>query len=125
MQIYAVQICKGGRRFFLEHFGCLFPGTSPVKSRSNPPVSTNYKSVENRAKHPKASKPAWLLALEIVTGTMAAVVFLTVVFTTLKRCNSRSSMIIPWKKSASDKDRLAVYIGKLVVSTNPFLFHSK
>ncbi|KAJ8449270.1 hypothetical protein Cgig2_002402 [Carnegiea gigantea] len=85
-------------------------GASPVKSHSNPPVSTRHKSVENGAKHSKASKPAWLLALEIVTGTMAGAVFLTVLFTTLKRCNNRSSMIIPWKKSASDKDRLAVYI---------------
>lgn len=85
-------------------------GASPVKSHSNPPVSTKHKSVKDGAKHSKASKPAWLLALEIVTGTMAGAVFLTVLFTSLKRCYNRPSMIIPWKKSASDKDRLAVYI---------------
>lgn len=85
-------------------------GASPDKSHSNTPLSRKHKAVEKGTKHSKTEKPAWLLALEIVTGTMAGAVFLTALFTAFKKCNNRSSMIIPWKKSTSDKDRLAVYI---------------
>ncbi|KMT12100.1 hypothetical protein BVRB_5g100530 isoform B [Beta vulgaris subsp. vulgaris] len=82
----------------------------PAKTHSNPSVSAKRKPRENEANHKGASRPTWLLALEIVTGTLAGSLFLTALITTYKRWKNRSSMIIPWKKSGSDKDRLAVYI---------------
>ncbi|CAL9030078.1 unnamed protein product [Prunus brigantina] len=79
-------------------------------SKGHPGVNPKNKPAKDVPKHQEASKPAWLLALEIVTGTMVCSLFLVAVFTALQRCNSKSSIIIPWKKSASEKDHIAVYI---------------
>ena len=62
-------------------------------------------------KHKETSKPAWLLALEIVTGTMVGSLFVIGILTAIQRCNNKSSIIIPWKKSGSGKDYLAIHIG--------------
>ncbi|KAL2342771.1 hypothetical protein Fmac_004056 [Flemingia macrophylla] len=69
-------------------------------------------ATKHASKHHGASKPAWLLALEIVTGTMVGSLFLIAILTAFQRfkCNNKSSIIIPWKKSASEKDHLAVQI---------------
>lgn len=75
-------------------------------------MGAKHKPTENQADHQKPSRPTWLLALEIVTGTLVGLLILTALVTTYKRFNSKSSMIIPWKKSGSDKERLAVSIGK-------------
>lgn len=72
-----------------------------------------HKPVENETKHQQTSKPAWLLALEVVTGTMVGSLFLVAILTAMQKCNSKSSIIIPWKKSASEKDHLTVYIGQV------------
>lgn len=80
-----------------------------IKTYSNPSAGTKHKSPGTEAKHQR-SRPTWLLALEIVTGTMAGTLFITALITTYKKCNNKSSMINPWKKSGSDKERLAVYI---------------
>lgn len=61
-------------------------------------------------KHKRASKPEWLLALEIVTGLMVGSLCVAALFTALQKWKSKSSIIIPWKKSASQKDHLTVYI---------------
>jgi hypothetical protein len=53
------------------------------------------------------------LALEIVTGTMVGCLFLIAFITALQRCKDKSSLIIPWKKSSSQKDHVTVYIGLL------------
>ncbi|GMH26591.1 hypothetical protein Nepgr_028434 [Nepenthes gracilis] len=80
----------------------------PVKSRLMAgPKLTPPKEV---AKHPAASKPAWLLSLEIVTGIMVGSLFLIALVTTFQRCHSKSTMIIHWMKSGSEKDRYGVYI---------------
>lgn len=79
-------------------------------SKGHPGVNPKNKPAKDAPKHQETSKPAWLLALEIVTGTMVCSLFLVAVFTALQRCNSKSSIIIPWKKSASEKDHIAVYI---------------
>ncbi|BFG31704.1 hypothetical protein CerSpe_179780 [Prunus speciosa] len=79
-------------------------------SKGHPGVNPKNKPAKDVPKHQETSKPAWLLALEIVTGTMVCSLFLVAVFTALQRCNSKSSIIIPWKKSASEKDHIAVYI---------------
>ncbi|KAF7828289.1 putative LRR receptor-like serine/threonine-protein kinase [Senna tora] len=83
-------------------------GASPAKS--SPVVNTKHQTAEYVSKHHGASKPAWLLVLEIVTGTLVGSLFLVAVFTALKRCNNKSSIINPWRKSTSQKDHMAVYI---------------
>ncbi|CAO2819909.1 unnamed protein product [Amaranthus hypochondriacus] len=80
------------------------------KTHPNANVGAKHKPTENQADHQKPSRPTWLLALEIVTGTLVGLLILTALVTTYKRFNSKSSMIIPWKKSGSDKERLAVSI---------------
>ncbi|CAL5360050.1 unnamed protein product [Camellia sinensis] len=65
---------------------------------------------EEAPKPASASKPAWLLALEIVTGTMVGSLFIVGLLAALQRCKSKTSIIIPWKKSSSDKDHMTIYI---------------
>lgn len=83
-------------------------GAPPAKSHQAP--TSKHQPTENVSKHQEASKPTWLLALEIVTGTMVGSLFLVALFTAYQRCNNKSSLIIPWKKSASEKDQIAIYI---------------
>ncbi|XP_029127672.1 probable LRR receptor-like serine/threonine-protein kinase At1g63430 isoform X1 [Cajanus cajan] len=84
-------------------------GASPAKSQ--PVVNPYHQTTEYVTNHHGASKPIWLLALEIVTGTMVGSLFLVAVLAAFQRCNKRSSIIIPWKKSSSQKDHMAaVYI---------------
>ncbi|XP_031376705.1 probable LRR receptor-like serine/threonine-protein kinase At1g63430 isoform X1 [Punica granatum] len=82
---------------------------APPKGHSVPPTAKHRSSGDGN-KHEKASRPAWLLALEIVTGTMVGSLFLVAIFTALHRCNTKSSIIIPWKKSGSEKEQTAVFI---------------
>ncbi|KAK2989084.1 hypothetical protein RJ640_018873, partial [Escallonia rubra] len=82
--------------------------TTPTKS--HPGVDTKHRPVEDRSKHQAASKPSWLLALEIVTGVMVGSLFLVALLTAVQKCKSRSSIIIPWKKSASEKDHMAIFV---------------
>lgn len=42
---------------------------------------------------------------------MVGVLFLVAIITTLQKCKSKSSIIIPWKKSASEKDYTTIHIG--------------
>ncbi|WMV57305.1 hypothetical protein MTR67_050690 [Solanum verrucosum] len=89
-------------------------GTPPAKS--NPAQSNNkHRTVEGRAKHKSASKPTWLFVLEVVTGVIAGSLFLVAILAAIQKCKNESSIIIPWKKSASMKDHLkdhmAVYVG--------------
>ncbi|XP_068306266.1 probable LRR receptor-like serine/threonine-protein kinase At1g63430 [Pyrus communis] len=79
-------------------------------SKGHPGSNPQHKPAKEVSKHREASKPAWLLALEIVTGTMVCSLFLVAVFTAAQKCNSKSSIIIPWKKSSSEKAHIAVYI---------------
>lgn len=87
-------------------------GASPAQSH---PVGkpTHQPAAEHESKHQGGSKPAWLLALEIATGTMVGSLFLVAILTAFQRCNNKSSIIIPWKKSASEKENIAVYIGSV------------
>lgn len=91
-----------------------------AKTRSNPSANTKHKPKDDEAKHHGASRPTWLLALEIVTGTMVGILIITALLTAYKRWTNKSSVIIPWKKSGSDKDRMAVYIGKYSTLTTLF-----
>ncbi|XP_009627625.1 putative LRR receptor-like serine/threonine-protein kinase At1g63430 isoform X1 [Nicotiana tabacum] len=85
-------------------------GTPPAKSH---PMQSNNKhqSAEGGARHKATSKPTWLLALEAITGVIAGSLFLVALLTAIHKCKNKSSIIIiPWKKSASEKDHMTVYV---------------
>ncbi|XP_010553512.1 PREDICTED: probable LRR receptor-like serine/threonine-protein kinase At1g63430 [Tarenaya hassleriana] len=84
-------------------------GAPLVKTRQSPSPTLKHRPAETESKHHKASRPSWLLALEIVTGSMVGIFLLVAVFSAIHRCNNRSSLIIPWKKSASEKEKFTVY----------------
>lgn len=86
--------------------------TPPVNSRSEAdpnhrPIPDKNKPVAD-GKAVSASKPTWILTLEIVTGTVVGVVFLVALFSAFRRCRTQPSIIIPWKKSASNKENMAI-----------------
>jgi hypothetical protein len=87
-----------------------FVGTTPP-ARSHPGANSKHQPDESVSKHQGSSKPTWLLALEIATGTMAGSIFLVAILTAFQKYNSKSSIIIPWKKSSSGKDHVTVSIG--------------
>ncbi|KAF3516572.1 hypothetical protein DY000_02061060 [Brassica cretica] len=63
------------------------------------------------AKKKKKKKHMWLLDFEIVTGSSVGLLFLVVTFSALRFCNIKRTLIVPWKKSASEKEEhFAVYI---------------
>ncbi|XVE57860.1 hypothetical protein DITRI_Ditri04bG0124300 [Diplodiscus trichospermus] len=80
-----------------------------LPSRSHRAPSPKHQPAEDDAKHQKASKPAWLFSLEIVTGIMVGSLFLVALLTAFQRYNSKSAIIIPWKKSGSKKEHVAIY----------------
>ncbi|KAJ9706540.1 hypothetical protein PVL29_001825 [Vitis rotundifolia] len=82
----------------------------PPPAKSHPGVGPKHQPTLDGLKHQDTSKPAWLLALEIVTGTMVGSLCIIALLTALQRCKSKSSIIIPWKKSASEKEHMQVYI---------------
>ncbi|CAH9084348.1 unnamed protein product [Cuscuta epithymum] len=57
-----------------------------------------------------STKPGWLFGLEVMTGIMVGTLFLVALLTTVHKFNSKSSIVIPWKKSGSIKDCRAVYV---------------
>ncbi|XP_010533657.1 PREDICTED: probable LRR receptor-like serine/threonine-protein kinase At1g63430 isoform X2 [Tarenaya hassleriana] len=85
-------------------------GVPLVKARKSPSLDPKHRPAETVSKHHRASKPTWLLSLEIVTGTMVGIFLLVGVLSAVHRCNNRSSLIIPWKKSGSEKDKFRAYI---------------
>ncbi|XP_058009643.1 probable LRR receptor-like serine/threonine-protein kinase At1g63430 isoform X2 [Hevea brasiliensis] len=92
-----------------QRSAALCGGAPPAKAHQT--FNPKHQPTEDLSNHhQEASKPSWLLALEIITGTMAGSLFLVAVLTAFRRCNSKSSIIIPWKKSASQNDYAAVYI---------------
>ncbi|KAF2297794.1 hypothetical protein GH714_002973 [Hevea brasiliensis] len=92
-----------------QRSAALCGGAPPAKTHQT--FNPKHQPTEDLSNHhQEASKPSWLLALEIITGTMAGSLFLVAVLTAFRRCNSKSSIIIPWKKSASQNDYAAVYI---------------
>ncbi|XAR70310.1 Non-specific serine/threonine protein kinase [Bertholletia excelsa] len=84
-------------------------GSPPAKNHSG--VNPNHQLAQHGNKHQEASKPTWLLVLEIATGTMAGCLFVIALLTAFQRCKSKPSIIIPWKKSSSsDKNHMSIYI---------------
>ncbi|AEE34098.1 putative LRR receptor-like serine/threonine-protein kinaseRLK-Pelle-LRR-VI-2 family [Arabidopsis thaliana] len=81
-----------------------------VKTHGSPSAAPKHQSAQMVAKHHRASKPKWLLALEIVTGSMVGLLLLVALFSAVHRWNNRSTLIIPWKKSSSEKEKFTVYV---------------
>ncbi|KAL3499356.1 hypothetical protein ACH5RR_038449 [Cinchona calisaya] len=79
-------------------------GSAP-NLKSHPVANTDHRPAEDNVKHPTStSRPAWLLALEIVTGVMAGSILLVFLVSALQKCKNKPCIIIPWKKSASRKE---------------------
>ncbi|KAM6556784.1 hypothetical protein CsatB_003803 [Cannabis sativa] len=83
-------------------------GVSPIKSHAE--ANQKHQPLDYQSKHQGTSRPTWLLALEVVTGVMVGSLFLVALLTAFQKCNTKSSLIIPWKKSASEKEHVSVYI---------------
>lgn len=62
--------------------------------------------------HQRQRQPEWLLILEIVTGALMVVFFISASATVIKICKPKSTLAIPWRKSSSLKDQLEISIGK-------------
>ncbi|KAI3687520.1 hypothetical protein L1987_81217 [Smallanthus sonchifolius] len=72
---------------------------------------TRIQPAEHKSENPaRDSKPAWLLAVEVVTGVMVGSLVLIAVFTFVLRCKSKPSVLNMWNKSTSYKDHMAVYV---------------
>lgn len=56
------------------------------------------------------SKPAWVLAIEVVTGVMVGSLFLIALFMAVLRCKSKPSVLNLWNKSTSYKDHMSVSV---------------
>ncbi|KAL8216682.1 hypothetical protein R6Q57_023519 [Mikania cordata] len=80
----------------------------PAKAHNT--QGTRIQPIEHKARNPtRDSKPAWLLAIEVVTGVMVGSLFLIVIFTFAMRCKGKPSVLNTWNKSTSYKDHMAVY----------------
>ncbi|KAG6579498.1 putative LRR receptor-like serine/threonine-protein kinase [Cucurbita argyrosperma subsp. argyrosperma] len=79
------------------------PSSQCVKTKSHP-------GSNEQNHHETTSKPIWLLALEIVTGTLVGSLFLVAVLTAVQKFKRKSSIILPWKKAGSRKYYAPVYI---------------
>ncbi|KAL7610607.1 hypothetical protein Lser_V15G09855 [Lactuca serriola] len=67
--------------------------------------------VDHKHKHkPHPSKLTWLLALEVVTGVIAGLIFLVALLMALHRCKEKPLSIIPWKKPGTDKDCMTIIV---------------
>ncbi|KAK4435309.1 putative LRR receptor-like serine/threonine-protein kinase [Sesamum alatum] len=80
--------------------------------RTPPRFNTKHRPIEDhRAQHRSTNaKPAWLLVLEIATGIMVGLLFVVALFTAFHKWKRKPSVIIPWKRFASTKDYMTVYI---------------
>ncbi|KAL5718482.1 hypothetical protein ACHQM5_011380 [Ranunculus cassubicifolius] len=84
-------------------------GATPPE-KSHPATKPNHQHHHYVPKHQETSKSAWLLALEIVTGATAGILFLFATIKALSKLKGKSPVIIPWKKSSSLKDEMIIYI---------------
>ncbi|KAF8413155.1 hypothetical protein HHK36_001130 [Tetracentron sinense] len=77
---------------------------------ATPGYNTKHQHAEDGSKHQESSKPTWLLALEIVTGTIVGFFLLFAILTAVKNWKGKTSVIIPWKKTTNRKDQMTIYI---------------
>ncbi|VVB09480.1 unnamed protein product [Arabis nemorensis] len=79
--------------------------TKDVKQRPPSECAANVAK-----KNKRVSTPMWLLDFEIVTGSSVGLLFLVIIFSVCSMCNLKRSLIVPWKKSASEKEQFTVYV---------------
>ncbi|XP_073055658.1 probable LRR receptor-like serine/threonine-protein kinase At1g63430 isoform X1 [Primulina eburnea] len=82
-----------------------------LTSKSCPRLNMTRMPTEDGTKHTSnASKPVWLLVLEIVTGVMVGLLFVMALLAAIQKWKSKPSIIMPWKKSSSTKEYMTIYI---------------
>ncbi|CAN8272887.1 unnamed protein product [Cochlearia groenlandica] len=81
--------------------------TNDVKQRSSSECGVYVTMVK---KNKARSRPKWLLEFEIVTGLSIGLLFLVVIFSALSLCNIKRRLIVPWKRSTSEKEHFRVYV---------------
>ncbi|CAH8390795.1 unnamed protein product [Eruca vesicaria subsp. sativa] len=81
--------------------------TKDVKQRTSSECAA---FVAKTKKKRRLSRPMWLLDFEIVTGSSVGLLFLVVTLSALRFCNLKRTLIVPWKKSASEKEHFTVYV---------------
>lgn len=84
-------------------------GSPPQAQTRNTGEMKRHPTTYESNQQTSTSKPVWLLALEVSTGVTVGLLFLVAIFTTIHRCKNKPSIIIPWKKSRSDRDHMAMY----------------
>ncbi|XP_077225932.1 putative LRR receptor-like serine/threonine-protein kinase At1g63430 [Tasmannia lanceolata] len=90
-------------------------GAAPVKSHQAP--NPEYGHVEDVQTHQGSSRPTWLLALEIITGTIVGFLLLLAILTAFKSCKAKPSIIIPWKRKPNGKDHMAISVDAELLKT--------
>ncbi|KAL5994432.1 hypothetical protein ACLOJK_024482 [Asimina triloba] len=81
----------------------------PPPPQSHPTSKPVKDHTSDRAMSQGASRPAWLLALEIVTGVVVGILLVYCILKAVRRCKTKSSVIIPWKKTSNGKE-MTIYI---------------
>nr|XP_043606379.1 probable LRR receptor-like serine/threonine-protein kinase At1g63430 [Erigeron canadensis] len=80
---------------------------------ANKPLVTgdvNQRPAEDKLEAHHSSKPAWITSIEVVTGVMVGAFFLIALFTAARRYKGKQPIIIPWKKSTTEKDHMEIVI---------------
>ncbi|MCL7046241.1 hypothetical protein MKW94_029275 [Papaver nudicaule] len=77
---------------------------------SHQPANVGHQHAKGESKHKRKSQPAWLLALEIITGILAAVILLFAVLAAVRKCNGKYHFGTPWKKVRSGNESMFMYI---------------
>ncbi|WOG81233.1 hypothetical protein DCAR_0100378 [Daucus carota subsp. sativus] len=82
----------------------------PPPPKSQPGVLSKHRPSEDKSNHHDDSKPSWVLAVEIVTGVLFGSLFLVALAMGLRRCKNQTSIVLPWKKSTTDRDHMTMYL---------------
>eukprot|EP00268_Persea_americana_P030434 TRINITY_DN2944_c2_g1_i4.p1 TRINITY_DN2944_c2_g1~~TRINITY_DN2944_c2_g1_i4.p1 ORF type:complete len:345 (-),score=59.92 TRINITY_DN2944_c2_g1_i4:3014-4048(-) len=85
-------------------------GAAVMKSHPGSKQEKRHAEDAHSARH-GSSRPAWLLALEIITGTIVGLLLFVAILTAAKRFKTKPAVIIPWKKTTNGKDHMEVSIG--------------
>lgn len=94
----------------MKNEAILFATGASFPTKTSPGLDSRHRpSAANGSRN--TSKPTWLLALEIVTGTMVGGLILVAAVTTIVKCKAQPHIKIPWKKSASLKEQMNVFVG--------------
>lgn len=73
---------------------------------------THHPTEDKRKPESSSSKPAWLLAIEVVTGVIVGSIFLAGLLMATKKWKVKPRIIVQWKKSRTNKDGLEILIGE-------------